>query len=76
MVQRPFRSQGGKEVRPFLVAQTPSKHLSRACFSVNITTVSNRPVAQLVEHRSPKPEVAGSSPVGPAKTSESLASQG
>ncbi len=26
----------------------------------------SRPVAQLVEHRSPKPRVAGSSPVGPA----------
>ena len=30
----------------------------------------HRSVAQLVEHRSPKPGVAGSSPVTPAKPSE------
>ena len=35
-----------------------------------------RGVAQLVAHRSPKPTVAGSSPVAPAKTSKAKALQG
>ena len=41
-----------------------------------IISFRNRGVAQLVEPSSPKREVAGSSPVAPAKTSRAQALQG
>ena len=41
----------------------PLTKSGEVCYNKN----RRRGVAQLVEHRSPKPRVAGSSPVSPAK---------
>jgi hypothetical protein len=59
------RGGGACSASAYADAKPPAPHRDRAVS--RIRTTSHRGVAQLVAQRSPKPQVAGSSPVAPAQ---------